>query len=188
MFCTFGNYSPGFFIHLLIIYVRPLLEVNTVIWSPSHVYLNNIIKDVLKQFMRRLCSNLIYIDCLKYFGLKSLEERRIMFDFYELFHVIHTHNYHKLNNHFLITHSLRFPLNFCLVYCRPEFQRYFWFFRIIHYWNFLSYKVKWFCMFNMLKNLNMLLPILILMSFIKRMPMHRALLPKLFCIVYSNDF
>ena len=32
-----------------------------------------------------------------------------------------------------------------------EFQRHFWFFRLTHYWNFLSYKVKCSCMINMLQ-------------------------------------
>ena len=109
------------------------------------------IEDVQKQFTRRLCPLLTYIDRLKQFGLKSLEERRIMFDLYVLFHVIHMHNYHKLNKHFVFNHSLRFPLNFSLDYCRTEFQRHFWFFRVINYWNFLSYKVKCSCMINMLQ-------------------------------------
>ena len=135
-----------------------------------------------------LCPHLTYIDCLKYFGLKSLEGRRIMFDLCEMFHVIHVHNYHKLNNHFLFTHSLRFQLNFSLVYCCTEFQKHFWFFRVIHYWNFLSYKVKCVSVFNMLQNLKVLLLILILMSFLKGMPMHRALLIKLFCFVHSVVF
>ena len=46
LFCTFRNHSPRFCIHLFITYVRLLLEVNTVIWSPSHVYLINMIEDV----------------------------------------------------------------------------------------------------------------------------------------------
>ena len=62
LFCTFRNHSPLFYIHLFITYVRPLLEVNTDIWSPSHVYLINMIEDVQKQFTRRLCSHLTYID------------------------------------------------------------------------------------------------------------------------------
>ena len=73
--------------------------------------------------------------CLTHFSLKSLEEPRIMFDLYELFQVIHMHNYHKLNNYSVFTHSLQFSLNFCLVYCRTEFQRHFRFFRVIQYWD-----------------------------------------------------
>ena len=103
---------------MFITYVRPLLEVDTLIWSPSHVYLINMIEDVQKQFTNHLCLHLTYIDRLKHFGFKSLEERRFMFDLYKLFHVIHMHNYHKLNNHFVFTHSIQFPLNFSLFYCR----------------------------------------------------------------------
>ena len=73
------------------------------------------IEDVQKQFTRHLCPHLTYIDRLKHFGLKSLEEHRIMFDLYELFYVIHMTNYHKLNNHFVFTLSLRFILNFSLL-------------------------------------------------------------------------
>ena len=54
LFSTFRNHSPGFHIHLFITYVRSLLQVNTVIWSPSHIYLINMIEDVQKQFTRRL--------------------------------------------------------------------------------------------------------------------------------------
>ena len=103
---------------MFITYVRSLLEVNTVIWSPSHVHLIKMIGDVQKQFTRRLYPFLTYIDRLKHFGLKSLEERIIMFDLYEFFHVIYMHNYHKLNNHFVFIYSLRFSLNFSLVTCR----------------------------------------------------------------------
>ena len=175
-FCSYHNHSPGFYIHLVITYVRPLLEVNTVIWSPSYVCIINMIEDVQKQFTRRLCSHLNYFDLLKHFSLKSLEERRLMFDLYELFHVIHMHNYHKFNSHFVLTHSLQFSMNFCLVYSRTKFQRHFWFSRAIHYWNFLSYKVNVFVSSTCYKKLNVLLPILILMSFLQGMPMHRALL------------
>ena len=83
------------------------------------------IEDVQKQFTRHFYPHLTYIDRLKHFGSKSPDERRILFDLYELFHVIHMHDYHKLNNHFVFTHSLRFSLNFCLVYCRKKYQRHF---------------------------------------------------------------
>ena len=63
------------------------------------------IDDVQKAFTRRLCPHLTNTDSLKHFNLKSLEERRIMLDLYELFHVIHMHDYHKLSNHFVFTHS-----------------------------------------------------------------------------------
>ena len=70
------------------------------------------IEDIQKQFTKRLCPHLTYTDRFKHFGCKSLEERRIMFDLFELFHVIHMHNYQKANFYFVFTHSLQFPLNF----------------------------------------------------------------------------
>ena len=90
----FRNHSPWFCLHLFTTYVRPLLEVNTVIWSLSHVFLKNMIEDAQKKFSRRLCPHLTYIDHLKNVGLKSLEERRIMFDLYEF---VSCYSYAKLS-------------------------------------------------------------------------------------------
>ena len=52
------------------------------------------IEEVQKKFSRHLCPHLTYIDHLKNVDLKSLEERRIMFDLYEF---VSCYSYAKLS-------------------------------------------------------------------------------------------
>jgi len=71
-------------------YVRPCLESNTVIWSPSFVYDIDKIESVQRSFTKYLPGmyELSYIDRLKELDLESLEVRRIQFVLIYLFKAI----------------------------------------------------------------------------------------------------
>jgi len=74
-----------------ITYVRPLLEYNTFIWSPSAVGSINKIERVQRRFTKRIpsVSSLSYNDRLKALGLDSLEYRRLRYDLVMMYKIVH---------------------------------------------------------------------------------------------------
>jgi len=64
------------------VYVRPLLEFNSSIWSPRFIQDINCVEAVQRRFTKRLpgMSNLSYLARLKKLNLESLEIRRIKAD------------------------------------------------------------------------------------------------------------
>jgi hypothetical protein len=72
-------------------YVRPLLEYNTYIWSPSDVGNINKIERVQRRFTKRIpsVSSLSYNDRLKALGLDSLEYRRLRYDLVMMYKIVH---------------------------------------------------------------------------------------------------
>ena len=46
LFCTFRNHSVAFYKTLYITYVRLFVEVNTLVWSLSHIHSINLVKHV----------------------------------------------------------------------------------------------------------------------------------------------
>ena len=72
-------------------YVRPLLEYNTFIWSPSDVGNITSIENVQRRFTKRISavSHLSYSDRLRVLGLESLEYRRLKFDIIMLYKIVY---------------------------------------------------------------------------------------------------
>lgn len=71
-------------------YIRPCLEYNTVIWSPTKVYLIDKIEGVQRKFTKRIpcLSHLSYQDRLTRLKLDSLEVRRLRFDLIQYYKII----------------------------------------------------------------------------------------------------
>ena len=73
-------------IHLLvrayIVYVRPVVEYNSVIWSPVAKHDIELVEKVQRRFTKRLrgLRNLSYCDSLTKLGLCTLELRRLHLD------------------------------------------------------------------------------------------------------------
>jgi len=65
-----------------LVYVRPLLEVNSVIWSPHYKQGIDLIERVQRRFTKRLpgYSNYTYSERLTLLNLPSLELRRLRLD------------------------------------------------------------------------------------------------------------
>ena len=77
-----------------IIYVRPLLEYCSPVWSPHFKQDIDLIENVQRSFTRKLfyCCNLVsksYDDRLTYLGLQRLELRRIYADLIYMYKLIH---------------------------------------------------------------------------------------------------
>lgn len=82
IFRSFTSKNPASLIRAFKIYVRPLLEYNSQVWSPITIKDITSIEKVQKQFTKRIpgCKNLTYYQRLKKFNLESLELRRLRAD------------------------------------------------------------------------------------------------------------
>ena len=83
-------------------YVRPLLECNSVIWSPSQIGLINSIESVQRSFTKRLPSlnNLSYSERLSVLGLQTLEHRRLITDLLTCYNIINGHSVFQFSDFF----------------------------------------------------------------------------------------
>ena len=79
---SFTSKNPASLIRAFKIYVRPLLEYNSQVWSPITMKDITSIEKVQKQFTKRIpgCKTLTYYQRLKKFNLESLELRRLRAD------------------------------------------------------------------------------------------------------------
>ena len=80
------------------VFVRPLLEYNSIIWSPSQIGLITNIESVQRSFTKRFpgLNNLSYADRLLYLNLKSLELRRLINDLVTCYNIV----YNRIANAF----------------------------------------------------------------------------------------
>ena len=72
------------------IYVRPLLEYNSSVWSPTLKYLIELLENVQRRFTKRMFGlyNLTYHQRLICLGLESLELRRLRFDLLLVYKIV----------------------------------------------------------------------------------------------------
>ena len=72
------------------IYVRPIVEYISPVWSPSQVYLINLIESVQRSFTKRHpgFKDLTYFERLSKLKLKSLEHRRLISDLNMCFKIV----------------------------------------------------------------------------------------------------
>jgi hypothetical protein len=89
-----------------ITYIRPLVEYNSLIWSPSHVFLIDLIESVQRKFTKRIpcLSSLCYADRLTRIALEPLELRRLRFDLLNYYKILHNLSPLKPSDYFLIYH------------------------------------------------------------------------------------
>jgi hypothetical protein len=71
-------------------YIRPCLEYNSVIWSPTKIYLIDKIEAVQRHFTKRIpcLSHLSYNDRLRKIHVDTLELRRLRFDLIQYYKII----------------------------------------------------------------------------------------------------
>jgi len=131
-----------------ITYVRPLLEYNSILWSPNLVYLIDLIESVQRKFTKRInsLSSLSYSSRLASLNLQPLEQRRLCFDL--------TNYYKILNGLSSIT-----PTDYFLIYTPisstrstiPSLQKpphassrlsSSFFYRSVDVWNYLSADIR----------------------------------------------
>jgi hypothetical protein len=84
-----------------ITYIRPILEYNSVIWSPTFIYLIDLLRSVQRGFTKRLpsLSSRTYPERLALLDLEPLELRRLRADlvfYFEIFNNLTPFNQHEI--------------------------------------------------------------------------------------------
>ena len=129
-------------IRAFLVYIRPLLEYASPVWSPSLIYLNDAIEKIQKSFTKRLSGfqNFTYHERLSKLKIQSLEHRRLMNDLVMCYNIIHGftslpfHDFFKLSSSTKTrghSHRLDIPLVKCTI------RRNFFNYRVIKPWNAL---------------------------------------------------
>ena len=85
-----------------ITYVRPLIEYNSILWSPNQKKYIDLIEKVQRRFTKRIphLHKLPYLDRLKTINLPSLELRRLHFDLFYYYKILHNLTDINPNNFF----------------------------------------------------------------------------------------
>ena len=82
--------NPEILLRAFKVYVRPLLEYATCVWSPHYIYAIDNIEAVQRKFTKRLkgCKDMEYPARLSYLHLQSLERRRLTADLILTYRII----------------------------------------------------------------------------------------------------
>ena len=128
------------------VYIRPLLEYSSQVWSPSLMALINEIEKVQRKFTKRLpgLQNLNYCERLKILKLKSLEHRRLIIDRVTCYHIIHNNIIITRNNFFTFSTSTTLrghPFKLSIPIIKNNTHRNFFSVRIIKAWNALPTEI-----------------------------------------------
>lgn len=84
-------------------FIRPILEYNSVVWSPREMYLIDLLEKVQRHFSRSIpsLSHLTYSDRLSALHLESLEIRRLRFDLIYYYKIFNNLTPHIPDDHFI---------------------------------------------------------------------------------------
>ena len=79
IFRSFLSRNPATLVRAFKVYIRPILEYASTAWSPSYIYLINLLESVQRSFTKRIpgCSHLSYPERLSLLNLHTLEQRRL---------------------------------------------------------------------------------------------------------------
>ena len=131
-----------------ITYIRPLLEYNCIVWSPTLKKHINAIEKIQRKFTKRIpsLSNMPYLDRLKTINLDSLELRRLRFDLIYYYKILHDLTPHDKNDFFsfhLPPTSLRSATPLLIRPTRASSVLYSSFqYRSIKVWNYIPDDIK----------------------------------------------
>jgi hypothetical protein len=141
----FYTKSLGFMLKLYTTYVRPLLEYNTVVWSPQTLKYIDKCERVQRYFTKRLLGlwDVSYLDRLGRLKLESLEERRIQFDLICVFKIVHGLVNLPCDAFFVMSTSITRGHSFKLAktFCKHTFAQHFFTYRVVNIWNSLPENV-----------------------------------------------
>ena len=112
IFRSFESLDPSFLISLFNVYVKPVLEYCSCVWSPHLKKDIDMIERVQRKFTKRIPTlhNLSYNDRLAYLNIQSLEHRRLYIDIVTLYKIVHGFinvNIHDIGISPVTQHSLR---------------------------------------------------------------------------------
>ena len=91
-----------------ITYIRPILEFNSIVWSPTQIFLIDLIENVQRRFSKSVpaLSDLPYLSRLTMLKLESLELRRLQFDLIYYYKILNNMTPIDPRKHFMIYNSL----------------------------------------------------------------------------------
>jgi hypothetical protein len=126
-------------------YVRPVLEYNSVIFSPHNIYLIDVIENVQRHFTKKLPQlfNLTYVERLHICNLEQLELRRLRSDLIMLYKILHN----LVHVDLIGPHCLKMSVNtatrgnrYKLVkhHVHLDIRKYFFCNRVVNVWNSLN--------------------------------------------------
>ena len=127
-------------------YVRPLLEYCCTTWSPHLQYLIDKIERVQRYFTKRLQGlwRVCYTERLRILGLKSLEQRRLMFDLSLCYQIVYKLVDTSLANVLVVTsnhHTRGHPYKLCKKSFTTDWVKFFFTNRVVNAWNDLPESV-----------------------------------------------
>ena len=128
------------------VYVLPLLEFNSIIWSPSQIGLINTVESVQRDFTKRLLglNTVSYADRLTILNLQSLEHRRLICDLVACYNIVHHLIANEFDKYFTFSHnpsSRGHHLRLSLPLTETNSRKYFFSSRMIKPWNSLSSQI-----------------------------------------------
>ena len=137
---TFYFCDRSVLVNLYKTYVRPSLEYASIIFSPHHLYLIDVLENVQKHFTKRLpgLKTVSYVDRLSFCKLESLELRRIYNDLIFMYKIMHNTVAVKLENCIIPadSHITRGNvLKLKKIRCNLNVRKFFFVFRTIDLWN-----------------------------------------------------
>ena len=126
------------------VYVRPILEYASCVWSPHYITDINRIESVQRNFTKRLpgCALLNYKDRLQLLNMETLESRRLRQDLLMTYKILFGLVDVNANNFFTIAntgydtrgHHYKLQAN----HSRVDVRKYFFAERVVHVWNSLA--------------------------------------------------
>ena len=140
MFTTFKNHNNEFYLKIFKLYIRPILESSSQIWSPCFKFNIDRIEKVQRYFTRRLSqmNEKSYLDRLHSLNIDTLEHRRICADLILLFKIVNKQADFESPS-VIYKHSFRGNVkNLKLIPFKSERRRSVFFLRTIENWNNLS--------------------------------------------------
>ena len=139
--CFFSK-DIGNLIRAFQIYVRPLVECSSQIWSPSNVGLINFVESIQCSFTKRIPGfrNLSYAERLAIIKLPSLEHHRLICDLTLCFKIVHGTSAIKFSDFFSRPNSQNLrghPFRLAIPISKNNVRKHFFAVRVIPIWNSL---------------------------------------------------
>ena len=138
----FVSRDVNLLLNAFIVYVRPILEYNSVIWSPSLIKDIDCVERVQRRFTKRLpgLKNYSYGERLTLLGLQTLELRRLHIDLIMCYKIVFGLMDIRFNDFFCLSPSTRtrgHPYKLYKNGHSKKAKNIFFTERIVNNWNFL---------------------------------------------------
>ena len=137
---SFQSHNTELLVRAFTTYVRPLLEVNSQVWSPHLLKDIRRLETVQRRFTKKLngLETLAYDERLKSLGLERLETRRIRSDLLFAYKVLFGFTGLRSTDFFILSESVTtrgHPYKLSLTRCYTDVRKYFFCNRVVQIWN-----------------------------------------------------